>query len=98
MDSKLTIKRGDKHDVRLTIVNAPLDMVGGQVKVFVTPSLGGTTTEFNATLDGDTVVWALDGTLDVGKYKLEVQVTVGGFVVTSPSNGWMDLVVLQDLA
>lgn len=94
----LTIKRGDKHDVKLTIVNAPLDVSGGVTKVFVTPSTGGTTLQFSATVLGKTVTWALDGSLTVGKYKLEVQVTVGGFVVTAPSDGWLELIVLQDLA
>lgn len=94
----LTIKRGDKHDVKLTIVNAPLDLSGGTAKVFVTPSVGGTAQQFNASLNGNIVTWALDGTLNVGKYKLEVQVTVSGFIVTAPNDGWAELVVLQDLA
>ena len=94
----LTIKRGDKHDVKLTIVNAPLDLTGGTTQVFVTPSIGGAAQTFPATLSGNTVTWALDGNLAVGKYKLEVQVTVSGFVVTAPNDGWVELIVLQDLA
>lgn len=94
----LTIKRGDKHDVKLTIVNAPLDLSGGVTKVFVTPSIGGgATLTFNASLSGSVVTWTLDGSLAVGKYKLEVQVTVGIFVVTAPNDGWVELIVLQDL-
>lgn len=94
----LTIKRNDKHDVKLTIVNAPLDLTGGVTKVFVTPSIGGTTQQFNASLSGNVVTWSLDGTLAAGKYKLEVQVTVSGFVMTAPNDGWVELVVLPDLA
>ena len=94
----LTIKRGDKHDVRLTIVNAPLSLTGGATKVFVTPSIGGTTMQFDATISGDVVTWTLDGTIPVGKYRLEVQVTVSGFIVTAPNDSWVELVVLQDLA
>jgi hypothetical protein len=94
----LTIKRGDKHDVKLLIVNAPITLTGGTTKVFVTPSIGGTAQQFNASLSGDIVTWTLDGTLTVGKYKLEVQVTVSGLIVTAPNDGWLELVVLQDLA
>lgn len=95
----LKIKRGDKHDVRLTIVNSPIDLTGGVAKVFVSPSIGGVAaTQYTATLAGNTVTWALDGLLAVGKYKLEVQVTVSGFVVTAPNDSWVELQVLQDLA
>jgi hypothetical protein len=94
----LYIKHGDKHDVKLTIVNAPLDLTGGVTKVFVTPSTGGTAQQFDASLSGNVVTWALDGTLTVGKYKLEVQVTVSGFVVTAPNDSYVELHVLQDLA
>lgn len=94
----LTIKRGDKHDVKLTIVNAPLELAGGVAKVLVRPSIGGTAQQFPASLSGDVVTWALDGTLAAGKYKLEVEVTVSGFVVTAPNDGWVVLEVLKDLA
>lgn len=93
----LTIKRGDKHDVKLTIVNAPLDLTGATVKVLVTPSVGGTATTFLATLSGSTVTWALDGTLAAGKYKLEVEASVSGFVMTAPNDSYVELVVLKDL-
>lgn len=97
MESRLIIKRGDKHDVQLTISNAPASLVGGTVKVLVTPSLGGTTQTFTGSLIGNVVTWSLDGTLDVGNYRLEVEVTVGALIVTAPSDGTMGLVVLQDL-
>lgn len=95
---QLTIKRGDKHDVKLTIVNAPVDMTSGVVKVHVIPSIGGTAQVFAATIVGNVVTWTLDGTLPAGRYRLEVQVTVGAYVVTAPSDGTMELTVLQDLA
>jgi hypothetical protein len=95
---ELTIKRGDTHQVRLAIGNAPLALTGGVAKVHVKPSLGGIATVFNATLDGNVVVWQLDGSLPVGRFLLEAQVTVSGQVVTAPSNGMMPLVVLADLA
>lgn len=96
---QLTIKRGDKHDVKLTIVNAPVNMASGVVKVHVIPSIGGTAQVFTAaTIVGNVVTWALDGTLLAGRYRLEVQVTVGAYVVTAPSDGTMELTVLQDLA
>lgn len=98
MGPKLTVKRGDKHDVRLTVVNAPLDMASGVATVHVTPSTGGTATTFPGVIDGDDVIWSLDGSLAVGRYKLEVQITVGLFVMTAPNDDWMELVVLQDLA
>jgi len=96
---QLTIKRGDKHDVRLNIGNPPMDLAGGVAKVHVRPSIVGAAEVFDATLDGNVVTWTLDGTLDPGKYILEVQITVGGnWVVTAPSDGMMILVVLQDIA
>ena len=96
---QLIIKRGDKHDVQLTIGNPPLDLAGGVAKVHVKPSVNGTAEVFDGTLNGNVVTWTLDGTLDPGKYILEVQITVGGnWIVTAPSDGMMDLIVLQDLA
>lgn len=99
MEPKLTIKRGDKHVVELRITTPPTNLATGVVKVFVTPSIGGTVQPFNATIDANNVVsWQLDGSLAVGKYRLEVQVTVGSQIVTAPSDGWMELIVLQDLS
>ena len=94
----LTVKRGDTHDVRLTIGNAPADLSAGVVKVHVKPSLGGTAEVFDATIDENVVTWAMDGTLAAGRYLLEVQVTVGGWIVTAPSDRMMSLIVLGDLA
>lgn len=94
----LTIKRGDKHDVKLTIGNPPMDLSAGTVEVHVTPSLGGTAQIFTATISNNVVTWALNGNLPVGRYLLEVQVTLGAFIVTAPSDGNMILVVLPDLA
>lgn len=91
------IKRGDKHDVKLTIVGPPMNLNGGTAKVFVTPSAGGSVTPFNATILDNVVTWSLDGTLPVGKYNLEVQVTIGGNIVTAPNGGYMELRVVQDL-
>lgn len=99
MESKLTIKRGDVHVVELRITTPPTNLANGFVKVMVTPSIGGPVTQFDATIDADNVVfWHLDGSLAVGRYRLEVQVTVGTEIVTAPSDGWMELIVLQDLA
>lgn len=95
---ELTIKRGDEHDVRLTIGNPPRALTGGVAKVHVRPSLGGASIVYNATLDGNVVVWPLDGLLPAGRFLLEVQVTVAGEVITAPSNGMMSLTVLADLA
>lgn len=94
----LTIKHGDKHDVKFRIVNAPVDTAGGTTKVYVTPAVGGSTLTFNASISNSVVTWTLDGTLPVGKYRLEVEVTISGFVVTAPNDGYVELVVLKDLA
>lgn len=95
---RLKIKRGDNHNVLLNVGNPPMDLAGGVTKVHVAPSLGGATQIFNATINGNVVTWPYDGTLAVGKYILEVQVTIGGWVVTSPSDGMMELEIVQDLA
>jgi hypothetical protein len=95
---QLTLKRGDVHNVPLSIGNPPIDLSAGVAKVHVRPSLGGATQIFNATLNGNTVTWPYPGTLPVGKYILEVQVTLGGSVVTAPSDEMMELTVMQDLA
>lgn len=97
MASRLTIKRGDKHSVQLTIVNPPENLTGGTVRILVTPSTGGDAQEFSGSLVANVVTWALDGTLEAGNYRLEVEVTVGSFIVTAPSDGTMSLVVLPDL-
>lgn len=95
----LTVKYRDKYTVRLTIGNPPVDLNGGTTKVFVKPSAGtGAVLSFDATLSGNDVLWALDGTIPVGKYKLEVQVTVGPYIVTAPSDQMMEFVVIPDNA
>lgn len=98
MANKLTIKRNDKHAVELTIVSPPTNLNGGTVRILVTPSAeGGTAQEFSGTISNNVVTWTLDGTLEAGNYRLEVEVTVGSFIVTAPSDGTMSLVVLPDL-
>lgn len=95
----LTIRQGDKHDVRLEIGNSPIDLSGGSAEVHVQPSLGGTVQSFNATVGANNVIiWPLDGTLLPGKYLLEVEITVGLSIVTAPSNKNITLIVLDELA
>lgn len=94
----LTVKRGDKYEVKLSIHNAPMDLTTGVAKVHVAPSVGGTAFVFAATIANGIVTWPMDGSLAVGRYKLEVEVTIGLWIVTAPSDGLEELVVIPDLA
>ena len=90
-----TVKRGDKHPITLT-VNA--DLTGCTVRLIASQS--GVAQDLPCTVTdpaGGVITHTLTGLLEVGVYKLEVETTRGGEVVTFPSDGYARLTVTNDL-
>ncbi len=98
------VKHGDTHAISFTVFQAtgvPQDLTGATIRVLAKLQDGGSLVELTATLDGDPttgiVHHTLTGTLDSGTYDVEVEVTLGSAVTTSPTEGYATLVVFPDL-
>ena len=94
----ITVKRGDKYDVTFT-VNA--DLTGATTRLLANRQY----TTGEPTLLGHTVTdpvngvvtHTLTGTLDPGRYNVELEATRGGETFTFPSSGFETLQVEPDL-
>lgn len=99
-----TVKFGDTHSIELTVYGGdpplPVDLTGTSVRLLA-KSGESATVELDATLDADPttgkVHHTLTGTLPVGTYDVEVEDTVGSIKTTSPTIGYISLIVAQDL-
>lgn len=88
----MIVKTGDTYQVSW---KTNVDLTGATVRliakkdatVFVLPS----------TVDGDTVTHQLTGTLSEGRYRVEVEATINGEVVTFPNDQYARLDVIPDL-
>lgn len=81
----VTVKHGDKYPITFT---ANMDLTGSTVRLIVTPT-SGTAIVLSASVTnavGGVVTHTLDGTLPVGAYKVELEVTQGGSIVTFPTS------------
>lgn len=87
-------KRGDTEIVML--VN--MELTGATAKSFVRDS-SGVDQELSCSITDEATgeVTILTGSLDTGKYKLEVQITSAGKVATFPDSGYVPLAVVEDL-
>lgn len=97
----VTVKHGDTHSLDFQVVGTGIvsSLTGASGKVNVKPRYStGAAQTFPVTLAGDVATWALDGTLPVGVYELEIELTVDGRVITAPSDGYVRLTVMEDLA
>lgn len=88
-------KRGDTE----IVVGINYDLTSAtSVKAFVRDSAGADSElPCVATDEENGIVTVTTSSLDVGKYKLEVQVTAGGKIATYPDSGYLPLSVVQDL-
>jgi archaellum component FlaG (FlaF/FlaG flagellin family) len=98
------VKRGDTHDIVFTVKNAArqtVDLSGSSVRILGRRKGDRTLEvfELDAELGADpgTVIHTLTGTLDVGVYRLEVEITEGAVITTAPADGWVELQVTSDL-
>jgi hypothetical protein len=99
-----TVKFGDTHTVTFTVKDSagvPVDLSGATIRVLAV--LDGdadqTTIVLASALGGGTgeVTHTLTGTLPVGTYSIEVEVTQGGTVISAPSAGYATLQVVAGL-
>lgn len=98
----LTVRRGDTHPLYWQILDrgTPADLTGATARLIVkmvSPSVG-TAIILTATIDGDKVKHILTGTLAIGTYQYEIEITKSGAISTAPTKGFGTLVVLPDLA
>lgn len=97
------VKRGDTHSIFFTVyesTGAPKNLTGATVRLLAKTETG-TLQVLTATLDADPTTGKvhhnLTGTLLAGTYDVEVEVTLGGVVTTSPTDGYAQLIVTPDL-
>lgn len=86
-------KRGDTE--MLWLVNMSLD--GATVKAFAKNEANVVTTLPATVADNSGKIAITTSSLPVGKYKLEVEVTIMGKVATFPDSGYAVLIVVEDL-
>lgn len=92
----LTVKRGDTYPITFT---ANMDLTGGTVRLLAKPPRG-TVIELPCSIQDPVngiVVHNLTGTLSVGVYQMELEVTHSGTIITFPSDDFEELQVIQDL-
>lgn len=98
--ASVTIKRGDTHVLKFSIEGTGITtLTGASGQIHVKPRrVNPTILSFPVSLAGNVATWTLDGSLPVGQYDIEIQLTVDGRITTAPSDGYLRLVVLADLA
>lgn len=91
------VKSGDKHAVKW---RANLDLTGATVRLLIRPVNGGDYEALPCSItDAATgeVTHMLDGTLPIDRYRVELEVTKGGDVITFPNDDYAKLQVIPDL-
>lgn len=97
------VKAHDTHDITLTVTSdgAAVNLTGATVRVLARPvGSSATPTELDVTVTdatGGIITHTLTGTLDVGPWDVEVEVTKAGATVTYPTTGYERLDVQPDL-
>lgn len=97
------VKHGDTHPIVIAVTSdgAAVDLTGATVRVLARPvGSSATPTELAATITnaaGGILSHTLTGTLAVGPWDVEIEVTVGGAVTTYPTGGFERLDVQADL-
>jgi len=92
----LTVKRGDTYPITFT---ANMDLTGASVRLLAKPTKGAVI-QLPADVQDPAsgiVVHNLTGTLPVDTYRVELEVTISGTVITFPSNSFEELSVIPDL-
>lgn len=92
----MLVKQGDTHAVQW---KANLDLTGATVRLVAKPRTGDPII-LNTTITDPSeglVTHTLTGTLPTGTYKVELEVTDGGEIITFPNNGYSSLTVIPDL-
>ncbi len=89
-------KSGDEHPIQW---KANLDLTGATVRIVARPLVGAPVVLASTITDAaeGLVTHQLDGTLPLGTYKVELEVTDGEEIITFPNNGYSSLTVIPDL-
>lgn len=92
----VTLKHGDQVPLTLTV---GVNLTGATVRVLARRGSGDTIVLPNTVTDltGGVIVHNTDGTLEVGNYDVEVEITRNGKPQTAPSSGYARLTVARDL-
>jgi hypothetical protein len=96
MGTILTIKSGDRYPTYWTV---PMDLTNCTVRLLArrgsNPVVTLPSTVSNPT--GGVVQHVLDGTLGVGTYAVELEITRGTDIITAPTDSYENLRVIADL-
>lgn len=98
MSTTMTEKRGDTRTRELTL-NRPIS-AGADVRVFLRRRKDPAVTMTHTVVDpaAGRIAVTFDGALPVGEYNLEVQVTEGAVIATFPTDGFVLVRIVQDIA
>jgi hypothetical protein len=101
MTTDTRVWQGDRHAVswRVTSAAGTVDLTGATVRLVADPMGTGTTADLPCTVAGDVVTHELDGNLTPGLYRVVVEATRDGDVVTYPdaATGPLTLTVRTDV-
>jgi len=92
----MKVKAGDTHEVSW---RANTDLAGASVRLIARDSTGPAIFLDAEVTDaaGGVVTHTLTGTLSPGTYRVELEVTRDGVIVTYPNDGYATLAVREDL-
>jgi hypothetical protein len=92
----MIVKSGDTHPIEW---KANLDLTGAEVRLVAKTRAGVPIPLACDVSDGPEgiVRHVLDGTLPIGAYRVELEASVGGEVITFPNDGYAQLLVRADL-
>ena len=101
MKNTTTIRVGDTHKLTFTVsvgtLVDPVNISGATARLMLRKKhADGTTLILPTTVtdaEGGTITHQLDGTLTVGIYDMEIELTVNGEIITVPSDGAAKLIV-----
>ena len=92
----MIVKSGDTHEVKWT---ANMDLTGATVRLIASPATG-VPLVLPSTITNPAqgeVTHTLTGELPVGRYRVELEATIGGEIITFPNDTYARLDVIPDL-
>lgn len=100
----IKVKEGDTHPLVLEVTTAggtDVDLTGASVRVLIRPrgsSADGTVLAATVTnAAAGELTHNLTGTIAPGAYDLEVEITQGGVITTTPTDGYVTFIVVDDI-
>lgn len=92
----LTVKAGDRYP---TYWHVPANLTGSTVRLIARRGSNPAVVLPSSVTDpvGGIVTHVLDGTLTVGQYAVELEITQGAQIITAPTSSYENLRVIADL-